>query len=361
VKVLDLAIRCLSSRAARPLFRRMMRGRSTIFMLHRLTDPATGISGHTVEFVREALSVLKSSGARLVSVRQIVDAYARGKIPGDDWVAFTMDDGFADQGELVRSAFIPCGCPVTIFLITGFLDGKIWPWDDRLAYIMTRSESEATQVAVGGQKVKLSLQSESQRHRTLEQVRSLCKSINNADLYGVVDSIAQQLQVQVPVPPPPAFRPLTWDDVRDLESQGVDFAPHSITHRIFSQLSREDAIAEIAGSWQRVQQELRRPLPVFAWPTGRPTDYSERDVGLLRELGLSAYATTEADYAFMGRRAADAMSPYSLRRFALPTRIRDVLQYGSWIERGKQIARRTVRSRRPLSAGSEDPTRRSSD
>jgi hypothetical protein len=38
--------------------------------------------------------------------------------------------------------------------------------------------------------------------------------------------------------------------------------------------------------------------------------------------------------------------PYALRRFSLPDRIRDVLQYGSWIERGKQIARRTVRSSR---------------
>jgi peptidoglycan/xylan/chitin deacetylase (PgdA/CDA1 family) len=345
MKMLDLAIRALSSRAARPLFRRMMRGRSTIFMLHRVTNPAAGVSGHTVEFVREALEVLENSGARFVSVRQIVDAYARGNVPGDDWVAFTIDDGFADQGELVRSVFIPSSCPVTIFLITGFLDGQLWPWDDRLAYVMTRADPFASHIVLDGHKVRLSLQTEAQRHHSLEQVRNLCKSIGNANLYPLIDSIAQQLRLEIPTLPPPALRPLSWDQVRSLESEGVDFAPHSITHRIFSQLSREEAVAEISGSWRRLQEELRRPLPVFAWPTGRSTDYGERDVGLLRELGLSAYATTEADYAFIGRRTADAVSPYSLRRFSLPTRIRDVLQYGSWIERGKQIARRTVGSR----------------
>jgi peptidoglycan/xylan/chitin deacetylase (PgdA/CDA1 family) len=345
MKMLDLAIRALSSRAARPLFRRIMRGRCTIFMLHRMTNEASGVSGHSAEFVREALTVLKSSGARFVSVREIVDAYARGTGPGDDWVAFTIDDGFADQGELVRSAFFPFGCPVTIFLITGFLDGQLWPWDDRLTYIIAHADAGATHLSVDGRKIKLSLQTRSQRHHTLEQLRDLCKSIVNSELYSLVDSMAQQLEVLVPALPPAAFRPLTWEEARVLESQGVDFAPHSVTHRIFSRLSREDAIAEITGSWHRLQQELRRPLPVFAWPTGRTADYTERDILLLRELGLSAYATTEADYSFVGRRAMDVARPYSLRRFALPTRIRDVLQYGSWIERGKQIARRTVGSR----------------
>jgi hypothetical protein len=111
-------------------------------------------------------------------------------------------------------------------------------------------------------------------------------------------------------------------------------------------LNSEDATAEITGSWRRLQQELSRPLPVFAWPTGRPADYTERDILLLRACGLSGYATTDADYSFIGRRSTDVAAPYSLRRFSLPTRIRDVLQYGSWIERGKQIARRTVGSGR---------------
>jgi peptidoglycan/xylan/chitin deacetylase (PgdA/CDA1 family) len=344
--ILDLAIRALSSRAARPLFRRIMRGRSTIFMLHRVTNAATGVSGHSVEFVREALRELQASGARFVSVREMVEAYAKGSGPGDDWVAFTIDDGFADQGELVRSAFVPSGCPVTIFLIAGFLDGKLWPWDDQLAYIVARADAAVSDVTVDGHKVKVALHTSGQRHQTLADLRNLCKSIGNSNLYALIGAIGQQLGVSVPATPPPAYTPLTWEEARALELLGgVDFAPHSVSHRIFSQLNNEDAAAEIADSWRRLREELRRPLPVFAWPTGRPGDYTTRDIALLQTSGLSAYATTEPDYSFVGKRATDAVPPYSLRRFSLPTRIRDVLQYGSWIERGKQIARRTVRSR----------------
>jgi peptidoglycan/xylan/chitin deacetylase (PgdA/CDA1 family) len=346
MRPLDLVIHALSSRVARPLFRRIMRGRSTIFMLHRVTDAASGISGHSLEFVQQALETLRSSGARFVSVRQIIEAYANGSGPGDHWVAFTIDDGFADQGELARRAFAAYDCPVTIFLITGLLDNQLWPWDDRLSFAIERARAETFEIAVGERKMRLVLQTPKQRQHALEQIRNYCKSIPNSRLYELVDDVANQLDVAVPVAAPPQFRPLTWEEARALEGDGVEFGPHSVTHRIFSQLTPEEARNEISVSWRRLQEELRRPLPVFAWPTGRASDYTQRDATLLRELGLIAYATTDADYTDLGRRPADLSGPYALRRFSLPDRIRDVLQNGSWIERGKQIARRTVRSSR---------------
>jgi len=341
---LDLVIRALSSRAARPLFRRIMRGRSTVFMLHRIEAPETGVGGHSLDFVREALERLRASGARFVSLRQIVEAYANSRVPGDDWVAFTIDDGFADQAELART-FAAYNCPATIFLITGMLDKQLWPWDDRLAWAIQQTSLQKADVLVGERHRHVALHTPAQRHHSLEQLRNDCKSIPNDRLFELIEAIARQLEVNIPEAAPAEFRSLTWDEARALERQGVEFGPHSVTHRIFSRLTAEEARREIAVSWQRLQDELRRPLPVFAWPTGRAADYTSRDVALLRELGLTAHATTDADYSYLGPRAADLEAPYALRRFSLPRRIRDVLQYGSWIERGKQLARRGMGSR----------------
>src|SRR5262245_54695213 len=144
MRPLDLAIR-----ATRPLFRPVMRGRGTIFMLHRVNDPSAGISGHSIEYVQSALKTLKASGARFVSVRQIVETSNQSAGPGHDWVAFTIDDGFADQAELARSAFLSVNCPVTIFLVTGFLDQKLWPWDDRVAFILKRTSVPILEIKVG--------------------------------------------------------------------------------------------------------------------------------------------------------------------------------------------------------------------
>jgi peptidoglycan/xylan/chitin deacetylase (PgdA/CDA1 family) len=315
-------------------------------MLHRLSDAAAGVEGHSLEFVRHALESLRASGARFVSVRQIIEAYANGSGPGDHWVAFTVDDGFADQAELARRAFAACECPVTIFLITGLLDNQLWPWDNKLAFALEQAGDATVEINVGGRRMRLAMQTPKQRSAALEQVRNYCKSIPNSGIYALVDDVARQLGVSVPEIPPAQFRPLTWDEARALEREGVEFGPHSVTHRIFSQITLEEARSEIAVSWRRLQEELQRPLPVFAWPTGRPADYTQRDAQLLQEVGLPAYATTEPDYTYMARRPKDVIGPHALCRFSLPDRIRDVLQYGSWIERGKQIARRTVSSNR---------------
>ena len=339
MSALDLIVHALSRRVARPLFRPMMRRRATIFMLHRVTDTALGVSGHTLEFVQAAIRALRESGAQFVSVRQIIDACVNGTEPGDDWVAWTIDDGFADQAVMAREVFVAESCPATVFLISGLMDGQLWPWDDRLAYAFTRAQAARLEITLGGERCSLPLCSPQERSAALAHVRGRCKRIPNKDLYAIVDMVAHQMGVSLPDTPPPAYRPLTWDEARALESAGVEFAPHSITHRIFSQLSADEAREEIQHSWRRMQEELTHPVPLFAWPTGRRADYTSRDVELVREAGLEACASTEPDYTPLDLRSSAVHGLCSLRRFPLPSRIRDVLQYGSWIERGKQLVR----------------------
>ena len=55
----------LATLTARPLARMwapFMRGRGTIFMFHRFTDPSLGIMGHEPGLLRAALAYLRSRG-----------------------------------------------------------------------------------------------------------------------------------------------------------------------------------------------------------------------------------------------------------------------------------------------------------
>lgn len=341
----DLIVRALSRRPMRILFDRVMRGRATIFMLHRVTNAALKIHGHEIAFVRQALRALRDSGARFVSVRQLMQESLTPEGSAHGTVAFTIDDGFADQAELAREAFVAERCPATIFLISGFLDEQLWPWDDRLSYMIEQCTLPELEVSIGGERLELPLGSPGQRSRSLSRLRDRFKTVSNSQLYGDIDAIAAVAGVSLPTLPPPAYRPMTWEQARALEPLGVDFAPHSVTHRIFSRLSDTEARAEITESWRRLQQELRNPLPLFAWPTGRASDYTERDLGLLREAGLSVCASATAGYAGISHELPPVQGVRDLARFPFPDRIRDVLQYGSWIERGKEIVRNTFSGR----------------
>lgn len=330
----ERAVKILAGPIGRQLFGPMMRDRATIFMLHRVTDSVHGISGHTIEFVKNAVEALRNSGAKFVSLRTLVDAWKNGTPTDPDWVVFTIDDGFADQGNLITEAFAPLGCPVTIFLITGFLDGILWPWDDQLAHALANTAVSHANLELGSTPVALHLQDDAARRTTLHQLRTVCKSIS-VDPYVVVAQVAELLETSVPSKPPAHYKPLTWDAARALERHGVDFGPHSVTHRIFSQLAPDEARKEIVTSWSRLQQELRNPLSVFAWPTGRGVDFSARDMRLAGELGLDAAVSTNAGYAL--RPPANSPERYGLCRFAFPNDVPTVLRYGSWLERGRQL------------------------
>lgn len=332
---LEYTIRTLASPFARTVCRPLMRNRATIFLLHRLDAPSQHVHGHSPEFVREALLALRRSGARLVSLRYLVECWRVGRSPGPDCVAFTIDDGFADQAQLVHEAFLPLHCPVTVFLVSGFLDHLLWPWDDQLAFAFYATPSGRVTVTIRDETFVYEISDRASRRRALTDVRDRCKKGPTSDLYELVRSIATSLGTAIPNEAPPEHRAMSWNDARELERHGVDFGPHSVTHRILAGLTSKEAHEEIANSHARLTQELAKPLSVFAWPTGRRGDYSARDISIAQGLGLDACVATDSDYAFVS--AGDADSLYSIRRFSLPHDIVTVLRYGSWIERARQL------------------------
>lgn len=334
--VIDRAICALSGHPFRTLARPLMHRRSTIFLLHRERNEAAGIAGHAIDEVRDAITTLRRCGARFLSLRELVEhGLQHGDFPSDA-VALTIDDGFADQARLAR-ACLEAGAPVTVFLITGFLDGRLWPWDDRVSYAVRHSPLERASLSISGCEWQGSMTTADERRQASRALRNLLKACPQRDHESTLQQVFEQLAVRMPARPPGPFTPLTWDEARQLEREGVEFGPHSVTHRIFSQLDDAAVRQEILESCQRLRAELKRPLPIFAWPTGRSTDFTERDCRLATDYGLRAAVATGDDYATL--QPGSDVGNYRLQRFALPHSIREVMKYGSWIERAKQVLR----------------------
>jgi peptidoglycan/xylan/chitin deacetylase (PgdA/CDA1 family) len=341
LSILDRTIRTLAGQPWRYLAQPLMRRRATVFMLHRERDDAAGVPGYCQSEVRHAIGQLREAGARFVSLRELV-AYGRrhGTFPANA-VAFTIDDGFNDNGNLAR-VFVSEGAPVTIFLITGLMDGTTWPWDDRVAYALRGCAMPAASIQLPDGAWTHPLGTPADRSEAAESLQNRIKGLPQDDLEALLRRVFEDLGVDVPTTPPSAYRPLGWDAARELECLGVEFGPHSVSHRIFSGLSVSAARGELADSWQRLRAELAQPLNIFAWPTGRLRDFTARDVGLARELGLGAAVASADDYATIEQGSGDD-GWYSLRRWSWPARTRDLLQHGSWVERAKQLVRTHAR------------------
>ncbi len=312
----------------------------SIFMLHRFRSEEHGVRGHDPDYLHRCLAYLSREGYRFVSLETVCRAVQNRQPLPERAVAFTMDDGFLDQATIAAPVFQAHRCPVTIFLITGLLDRQLWPWDDRIGYLIHHTARTDLTLSLFGEERRFHLHDPAQRRQTIAALQNWLKTQNAGDIEQTLHRIAEHCQVDLPETIPRQYQPIDWALARDLERQGVRFAPHTHSHRILSRLDDASSRHEIESSWQRLREELHDPAPVFCYPTGRATDFGHREMATIESLGMIGAVSTEATFVTTTGRCAQADDyRYRLPRFAMPDDFTDFVQYSSWIERAKHALR----------------------
>jgi peptidoglycan/xylan/chitin deacetylase (PgdA/CDA1 family) len=298
---------------------------ATIFLCHRFDAGLPGQHSHSRDALVDALEWLTRRRYRLVGVEEIVEAQRGARPPIERAVAFTMDDGYKDQGE-IATLFGRYDCPVSIFLTTGFLDGSVVLWWDQLAEILERAEADvATELPDG----PLHIGPSDPRRPALRALEERCKAWTPDVRDAAIATIAAAVGTDVPDRPAGEAQPMTWHDARALEATGlVRFGPHTVSHPILRVLDGTQARDEIVGSWRRLEHELANPLPVFCYPNGRAVDFGQRDAALVREAGCVGALMAEAGYA--DPRSPDA---FRIRRVPFPEDLHHVKRWVSGFER----------------------------
>ena len=303
---------------------------ATIFMLHRFAVPELSIEGHPPQTVRAILAALRKRRFEPISLHDLFRKLKHGE-PLRRAVAFTIDDGYFDHARVAAPIFAEFDCPVTIFAVSGFLDGKIWLWWDQLSYILTRTRRTALTARLAGDEILYVLDSMESRRRCATDLSLRCQDALQADRLACVADLSREADVELPAAPPPEFAPLTWDEARQLERKGIAFGPHSVTHPVLSSTSADHAASEIAESWVRLRAEIQHPVPVFSYPHGRRRDYGEREMAEVQRLGLLGAVTAHLD-GFHPRSYRLPPAIYRVPRFGFTDDLLAVLQCVSGVE-----------------------------
>jgi peptidoglycan/xylan/chitin deacetylase (PgdA/CDA1 family) len=305
------------------IYRLLCPGRIPVFMLHRVTDGNDDdIPGDmTADMLRGYLRYLASRGYRVLTMEQLWRILDEGKAIPSKSVMFTIDDGFSDHHDVAASVFDEFGFPLNFFVITGLLDQQLWPWDDQIAYALNRTEIRQVALQLpSGDGYSIDLTEKSTR-QTIREIRNALKTGNQAQIYNWLGAeLYSKLEVTLPGAIPREYRPMSWDDARSLRARGHGVYPHTCSHRILSALSSEEKHREINEARQRVERELEFTPEVFAYPTGRPSDYDAADIEELKQAGFKMAFNTVPDYVRHGH------SHYELPRFSLPETTADFLQ-----------------------------------
>jgi peptidoglycan/xylan/chitin deacetylase (PgdA/CDA1 family) len=327
---------------AAQVFRPFMRERATIFMLHRF-DGAPDGKGHSVRSLRTTLDWLRKHRFPLLSLRELVESLERGDTPSRA-VVFTIDDGYREQAAVAGPAFAEFDCPVTTFLTTGFLDGQLWLWWDRADYLFSQTERRDVAMDLGGRPFVHRWNTANDRFAANADFVARCKRMPDDAKHAAIGRLADAFEVDLPSRPPQPYAPMSWDDARAAERGGMSFGPHTVSHPVLSQTTDECLVREIGGSWQRLEDELAAPVPVFCFPHGEPGDYGQREIEVLRQLKLRGALLSTAGYASPEEFRRSAAAPFELPRYSCPQQLPEMIQVVAGVERLKGF----WRGERPL-------------
>lgn len=328
-----ISIPLLSSRLVSSLAVSLFGRGIPVFMLHRIADNTEKQRETTTQHLRQCLEYLVKNEYTFVSLESFIQSLVQHQPLPDKAVVFTMDDGYMDQAEIAAPIFLEFNCPLTFFVITGLLDGTLWPWDAQVSWIINHSRKNQLTLKLDDEIIQVNLPTKDDPYLIREQIRNILKEINAKDIPDIIRQLAVSADVQLPDIPPDEYQPINWDIARNLEIQGVQFAPHSVSHNILSKLNRTSCEQEILGSWQTLKKELRQPLNIFCYPTGRKLDFGPREIEILRQSGfIGAVATTPG---YINPEQAIEPQIFRIPRFELPATMADFIQCCSWIEYAK--------------------------
>jgi len=301
-----------------------------VFMMHRFACKERGITGIDLTLLRECLEYFRKSGYEAISLETLASAIINGDSLPDKIAVFTIDDGFFDQFELAGPLFAEYDIPLTYFLITDFIDKKLWPWDDQISYILTSTDEGKYLLNLGGKEFEITVGSADNRRPQYVKIRNILKSVSNNNLYDELPAIYRLFDVEIPAEIPVKYRPMQWQDAQALVKQGHNIAAHTCSHRILSRLERPEAESEIMNSIRRVNEMIESPSPVFAYPTGRSGDFTQKDVDFMTGTGLLATVTTVSG-SVLTRKNSKAYL-HSLPRYSMPDDLIQFRQCLSWLE-----------------------------
>jgi peptidoglycan/xylan/chitin deacetylase (PgdA/CDA1 family) len=245
-----------------------------------------------------------------ISLSEAAHALRSGAPLPPNAVVVTVDDGYRDFFEIAYPVFAAHKIPATVYLVTGFMDGELWLWTDQLRYSIAKAAARTFEVSLpDGERIAIDLETQGGRERAVSALSQAAKRMPDAARRGFLEELPHLLGTPVPAEPPAEYAPLTWESVKQMAANGIEFGAHTCSHPILSRLETEAALwEEIHGSKRRIEEQIGSPVLHFCYPNGRPQDIGVRAIDCVKRAGYETAVVTAQGF---NSRDADL---YALKR-----------------------------------------------
>ena len=309
-------------------FREVNKHKSLIVTYHRFAPTADGRSTSSEAFEEQVCYLAKHYS--LVKLSTIYDSLKNGSSL-ERAAVITIDDGFRDVYEIAFPILRKYSAPATFFVITDFLDQKIWLWTDKLRYVTSQLPTGLATVTINDRQLAFELDRKSSRVQAATVINSVLKTLPSETRDSVIEEVATKLNVVIPRLPPGEYGPVSWDQLIEMDHGGVEIGSHTVTHPILPNVDDDQMRWELSASRERLESVLNRPVTLFCYPNG---SYDERTRRAVAAAGYECAVTTKP---FLNEAGGD---PLTLSRVPAEQDMDHFIQTTCGFEEVKSLLRR---------------------
>ncbi len=201
-----------------------------------------------------------------ITFATLLEHLDRGEKPPRGAAIVTFDDGFEDNYRNAFPVLKQLDMPATIFISTGYIDSQEIFWYDKLSFaIMTTKASLLTSPTLGSMMIAKDVKA---RREILRCVVSKLKLVPDETRLASLDYLYTQLLPGHEWDNDSRSGPLSWDQIKEMSANNIEFGSHSVTHPVLSRVPPTKLTFEVEHSRQRIESELQKPVQVIAYPVG---------------------------------------------------------------------------------------------
>ncbi len=260
------------------------RSNFTILMYHRVLEE----NDEEKEYVQPGLYVSRlvfekqiaflSKKYNLLSLGRLTEFLEEKQSPPSKSIAITFDDGWEDNYLFAYPILRKYNVPATIFLTTDFIDSDNTFWFSEISMILAQQKiiperlSGILKKVLEDDKYISSFQyfdSEEPGSNFIDSDKLIedLKQFDHEAIMKIIAELNKESGVSCE-----RFtgkrQTLTWEEVIEMNNNGIDFGSHGCSHRIMPGLTDAEIERELIESKRIIEGKLSREINLFSYPNG---------------------------------------------------------------------------------------------
>lgn len=295
------------------ILRRFQKNRVLILMYHRFSNKEEPFKIPQKVFENQILFLKKKYNFISLKYYSEVLNEKKADLPINP-IILTIDDGYEDNYRFAYPILKKYSIPATIFITTDFINDRSWLWFDKLKYILKKTVHTEFEFSLGPETKKFFLNPSDSRRNTQLELFNYCKKISHSETDILLNQLAKKIDVNIPEKSVSDFYPLTWDQIKKMRQNGIEFGSHTCSHPILSNLKDKELKKELFNSKKEMEFELGSEISSFCYPVGKSEDIGERVIQIVKETGYSCAVT-----AVPGLNGIRDIDKFLLKRISVST------------------------------------------